>query len=55
MIHVFAMAMRFGLTDRPGKMVWAYPTFGSVLDHVEKSPLSVKVKVAAREVRLFEP
>lgn len=32
-IHVFAMAIRFGLTAGDlGEMVWAYPTFSSVLD-----------------------
>ncbi len=32
-IHVFAMAIRFGLTAEDlGEMVWAYPTFSSVLD-----------------------
>lgn len=36
-IHVFAMAMRFGLTTTDlEKMVWAYPTFTSVLDSTWK-------------------
>jgi len=36
-IHLFAMAMRFGLTTTDlEKMVWAYPTFTSVLDSTWK-------------------
>jgi glutathione reductase (NADPH) len=36
-IHVFALAMRFGLTTADlEKMVWAYPTFTAVLDSTWK-------------------
>jgi len=37
LIHVFAMAIRFGLTATDlEKMVWAYPTFSSALDSTWK-------------------
>ena len=37
MIHVFALAMRFGLSTADlEKMVWAYPTFTAVLDSTWK-------------------
>jgi glutathione reductase (NADPH) len=37
LIHVFAMAMRFGLTPADlDKMVWTYPTFSATLDSTWK-------------------
>jgi pyruvate/2-oxoglutarate dehydrogenase complex dihydrolipoamide dehydrogenase (E3) component len=36
-MHFFAMALRFGIaTTELEKMVWAYPTFTSVLDSTWK-------------------
>jgi glutathione reductase (NADPH) len=37
LIHVFAMAMRYGLTATDlDKMVWVYPSFSAALDSTWK-------------------